>query len=421
VLLSTLAVASAADWPRFRGPNGDGVSSDPSIPVAFKEGDGILWKVALPGKGNSSPVISRGKLFTQSASADGSERLLLCLDAATGKTFWTSKLPGAHTKAHAHNTLASSTPAADGERVYSMWWDGNGMVLTAHDYNGKSLWQFDLGPYRSEHGAGVSPVEYGGRVYVNYDQDRIDSRTKAEIPGAEHRTALYAFDGQSGKVLWRKERKGYRACYAAPLMRTTPTGGQELIVVSTHMITAYDPVSGAVNWNWDWDWTWNTQPFRTVGSAVIWKDMVFAQAGDGTGAVTHFVAVRMGGPGVPPQLVWEKRKGNMPYVPSVVVSGDHIFAIHDARFIAGCYEAATGKEVWTQRLAGEFRSSPVCVNGVIYVSNDNGEVFVYPAAVEFQLLSRNPLGERVIATPAVADGKMYIRGATHLFCIGKSG
>jgi outer membrane protein assembly factor BamB len=205
-------------------------------------------------------------------------------------------------------------------------------------------------------------------------------------------------------------------------MRTTPAGSQELVVVSSNMITAYDPVSGAVNWNWDWDWTWNNgQPFRTVGSPLIWKDMVFAQAGDGTGASSHFVAVRMGSPGVPPLLMWEKRKGSLPYVPSVVVSGDYLFSVHDARAIAGCYEAATGKEVWSQRLAGEFRSSPVCVNGVIYVSNDNGEVFVYPAAVEFQLLSRNPLGERVIATPAVADGKMYIRGATHLFCIGKPG
>src|SRR4051794_393555 len=158
-LLVTLTAVQADDWPRFRGPNGAGISADTGIPVQFKEGDGILWKVALPGKGNSSPVVSRGKLFTQSASDTGTERYLLCLDAANGKTLWSRSLPGTMTKMHPqHATLASSTPAADGERVYAMWWDGKGMYLTAHDYDGNELWRYDLGPYVSEHGAGVSPV-----------------------------------------------------------------------------------------------------------------------------------------------------------------------------------------------------------------------------------------------------------------------
>jgi outer membrane protein assembly factor BamB len=420
--LTALAAANGDDWTRFRGPNGTGTSTDTSIPVQFKDGDGILWKVALPGKGNSSPIVSRGKVFTQSASDNGGQRMLLCLDAASGQTLWNATLPGGQSKMHQHNTLASSTPTVDGERVYAMWWTGTGMVLTAHDYDGHFQWQYDLGPYRSEHGAGASPVEYGGRVYVNYDQDRIDSQTKMEIPGAEHRTALYCFDGKTGQVLWRQERKGHRACYSTPILRPLPAGGQELIAINTNTITAYDPVSGAVNWNWSWDWSRNNnQIWRTIGTPMIWKDLLLAQAGDGTGASTYFVAIRMGSPSTPAQLVWEAKKGNFPYVPSIIVSGDYIYAVHDARGIAGCYEAATGKEVWTERLSGEFRSSPVCVDGKIYACNDKGDVFVYPAAPEFKLLAKNSLGERILATPAVVNGRMYIRGATHLYCIGKAG
>ena len=122
-----------------------------------------------------------------------------------------------------------------------------------------------------------------------------------------------------------------------------------------------------------------------------------------------------------PALVWEKKKGSFPYVPTMLVAGDYLFTVHDKTGIAGCFEAATGKEVWTQRLSGTFKTSPVLVDGKVYLTNDDGVVFVYPAATAFKQLARNPLGERVIATPAVADGRLYIRGASHLFCIGKAG
>jgi len=126
-----VASAGAADWTRFRGPNGTGVAADTSIPVQFKDGDGILWKLPLPGVGNSSPIISRGRLFIQSASADGRERMLSGLDASTGRTLWTRTTAGAKAPTHPANTLASATPAADGERVYTLSWDGNTVALEA--------------------------------------------------------------------------------------------------------------------------------------------------------------------------------------------------------------------------------------------------------------------------------------------------
>ncbi len=414
-LLSTLAAATAADWPRFRGPNGTGTAADASIPVQFKEDDGILWKVALPGSGNSSPVVSHGKLFIQSASADGRERLLLCLDAASGKTLWSRSLPGATAPTHKKNTLASSTPAADGERVYALFWDGAAMTLAAFDFQGHPLWKQGLGPYQSQHGAGVSPVVYDGRVYVNYDQDFLDPKGK-EIPGAEHMTGLFAFDAQTGKLLWRQERKPFRACYSSPLIREAPNGSKELIVATTTAITGYDPKTGAVLWNWEPDWSYR-RPLRAVASPTVYDDMVFMQTGDGDGS-NRIVAVKVPGPGGTPEMVWEKRKGTA-YVPTLLVHDGRLFLATD-RGLASCFDARTGAEIWKEeRLGGNITSSPVLIDGKVYVASEEGDVFVFPAATTFKLLAHNRLGEHIIATPAVADGRLYIRGDKHLFCIGK--
>ncbi len=416
VLVFALA---AADWPQFRGPNAAGVSLETSIPVHFQDGDGILWKVALPGFGNSSPIVSKAKLFIQSASADGRQRMLLCLDAATGKPLWTQTIAGSKAHTHDLNTLASSTPAADGERVFALFWDGATVILAAYDYAGAKLWQRDLGPFQSEHGAAGSPVVFDSRVYVNYDQDRVNSKTGEELPGTEHGTALLAFDAANGKPLWRAERVGYRACYSAPILRQSNDSGQEIIAVSTTAVTAYNPVTGKVNWNWDWPWPDGGEKLRTVATPVIWKDVVFAQGGNGAGS-SDIVALRAGSAGSPPELVWEKRKGSFAYVPCMLVVGDSLFTVHDKTGVAGFYETTTGKEIWTQRLSGAFRSSPVLIDGKVYLASDHGDVYVFPAGRRYQLLARNGLGESVTASPAVADGRLYIRGKEHLFCIGQA-
>lgn len=412
-----VVVLAAADWPQFRGPNAIGVSDDHNIPVRFSENDGILWKIPIPGRGNSSPIVSKGKLFLQSASDDGQRRWLLCFDAKSGKTLWTHESPGGSARAHRLNSMASSTPCADGERVYAVIWDGRSCKLSAFDYDGKPLWSQDLGEHRSQHGAGTSPIVENGRVFVNYDQDRFDFRTRAEIPGAEHSTAIRAFDAKSGRPLWRTEREGYFTCYSIPILRDCGAGRHELVVTSTTAITGYDPATGKVNWNWDWPWADGAEKLRTVATSVMWKDIVYATGGNG-GGNSRVVAVRAGGPGRKAELVWEKNRGSFSYVPCLLVCGDSLFTVHDKTGIAGCYEAATGKPVWTRRLVGEFRSSPVLIDGRIYLISASGDVYVYPAEASFKLLARNSLGEDVQASPAVSDGRLYIRGAKHLFCIG---
>ena len=200
LLTSTL---DAADWPRFRGPEGLGTADDKNIPVAFTAND-YRWKTPIPGKGNSSPIVSNGKVFLQTASEDGSKRMLVCVDAASGKIDWSKETKGGLAKTHAKNSLASSTPAADGTHVYAVFWNGRTISLTAWDFKGKELWAKDLGGFVSQHGPGLSPIIVGDKVIVNVDQDDL-----AEV---------IAFDAKTGDQIWKKSRQAFRACYTTPFV-----------------------------------------------------------------------------------------------------------------------------------------------------------------------------------------------------------
>jgi outer membrane protein assembly factor BamB len=401
LLLAATLPAGAGDWPRFRGPNGAGVSPDRDVPVKWTAADGVLWKAPLPGVGNSSPVVCAGRVFVQAAARDGSERRLVCLDAVGGKVLWSEAVPGRRGHMHPRNTLASGTPAADGERVYVAVWDGKDLALLAYGFDGGLAWRRDLGRFSSQHGAGHSPVVHDGRVFLAADQDGS--------------AALLAFDAKSGKPLWRAERKAFRACYSTPFVRET-RGGPELVVASTAGVTGYDPATGALNWHCDWPF--DRKPLRTVASPVAGAGLVFANAGDGDGS-RDLIAVRPGGKGeAKGQVVWQERK-SFPYVPCLLTQGDHLFSVNDAG-VAACHVARTGERVWSERLGSPVTASPVLVDGKVYAAGEDGQVYVFAAATAFKLLAKNALGEPVMASPAVADGRLYLRGNEHLFCVGKT-
>jgi outer membrane protein assembly factor BamB len=399
-LLAACAVAGAGNWPRFRGPNGSGVAADKDVPVTWTADKGVLWKVDLPGTGNSSPVIWGDRLFLQSATPR--ERLLLCLDANTGKVLWKRSAPGGTARIHKLNSLASGTPATDGRHVYCTFWDGKDQALFAYDFKGDLLWKQDLGRFESQHGAGHSPMLYKGLVILNYDQD-----------GA---AVLLAFDGKTGKEVWRAERKAYRACYSTPMLREKAGGDTELLVISTAGVTGYDPATGKEGWNYKW--TVNRMPLRTVASPIVAAGLIIANAGDG-GGDRHAVAVKLGGTGdvSATHLAWENKK-TLPYVPCMLAQGDYLYSVND-KGTAACHEAKTGKEVWSERLARAFTASPILVDGKVYAVDEDGVVYVFKAATTFTLLAKNAMGEQVLATPAVADNKLYVRGKNHLYCIGK--
>jgi outer membrane protein assembly factor BamB len=397
-LAAFLATASAADWPRFRGPNGTGTAEGTLPAIDPKK---PLWKTPIPGKGVSSPVIVGGKVYIQTAPTDQS-RELLCLDAKTGKVEWSKDIAGAKAKAHAKNSLASGTPAVEGDRVYCAWWDGTGVSATAHDLKGKQLWSTSLGGYKSQHGPGFSPMVHNGLVFLNVDDDE--------------RAELVALDAATGAKKWLAPRKSYRASYATPFLLERPGKGVELILGTTTALTSYDPATGKVNWEYALEWPKEGgMPLRVVGNPVYAGGLLIVYCGDGGGS-RYMVAVDPDKP--VPQKVWELKK-ETPYVPCVIVKGDRLFWIGD-KGIATLADAKTGKSVWQERVfPADVTASPVLVGNSALLVSEKGELAVLALGAKFADPELVSLGERAYASPAVADGRVFVRGEKHLFCFGK--
>jgi outer membrane protein assembly factor BamB len=399
-LTLALTLAAGADWPRFRGPNGLGTAEGPLPEIDPKA---PLWKVKLPGKSSGSPIVVGGKVYAQSASVDGKTRLLICLSAADGKEQWTKELPGDNSakKPNAKNSLASGTPACDGERLYCSWWDGSAVSLAAYDLTGKELWQASLGGYVSQHGPGFSPMVHDGLVFVNVDDDE--------------RAELVAFDARTGQKKWFAPRKHVRACYSTPFLLQRPGKPVELLLGTTTAITAYDPATGKVNWEYAIAWPKGQMPLRVVGHPVYAAGLLVTYCGDGGGS-RYMIAIDP--ERKTPAKVWELKK-ETPYVPCVLVKDERLFWIHD-KGLATCAEARTGKSLWAERVFdGDVTASPVLVGDKIVMISEKGEVAVLKADKEFDEPTKVSLGENVYASPAVADGKLFVRGTTHLFCFGK--
>lgn len=398
-LIILAAAALAADWPRFRGPNGSGIGEN--APLSWTERDNRLWTIDLPGTGNGSPIVCGGRLFLQAAAADGSERMLLCYDAASGKELWTYKQAGQPAKAHRKNSLASSTPAADDKRVAACFWDGNAITLAACDLKGRELWTVNLGQFQSDHGAGLSPVLHGNRVFVNFDHEL----------GSE----LIAFDADSGSRLWSAPRKSFRACYSTPIVRTRPDAAEEIICLSTAGVTAYNPGSGDVLW--DSPFNWSGQALRSVASPILANGIIVALTGDGGGA-RYCVGIE---PGDKPKTLWQNKSNKLsPYVPSPIAIDQHVYWITD-QGVLQCIDPRTGKSLWTEQIFNSAVSaSPVAVGDALLMIDDQGRAITGRVnSTGFEKLASGSAGGPVIATPAIADGRLYVRAGGKLLCIAK--
>lgn len=398
---------AAADWSRFRGPNGDGTAAKDSVPVQWSEKENIAWSRELPGLGNSSPIIAKGNLFLMTATRDGSKRSLVCLDAETGKPKWEKSFVGQPAKIHAKSSLASCTPASDGTLVYAAFWDGRAVTVHAFDFDGNEKWHTPLGKFESQHGAGLSPIVHDGRVFINFDQDGA-----AEI---------VALDAKTGERAWPGvQRKAYRACYSTPLIRELPGGKSELVVFSTAGAAGYDPKTGSLNWNWTIPWKPGEMALRSVASPLLVNNDLVCLTGDGSGS-RYGACIAIGGDGA--TVNWEKKSNNlMPYVPCPVVKDDFIYWVTD-QGVVECLDLKKGKIQWSERAFNKSVSaSPVLVGDRLVVVDEGGKSVVVKAdPKEFEKLGEGSVGEPVFASPAVANGKLYIRGATHLFCIQGKG
>ena len=388
LVLTGGSASQAENWTGFRGDNGTGDSDQKGIPVSWSPGD-YEWNIELPGEGHSSPVIYGDRLFVTSAVEQGAVRYLFCLNANTGEQIWSISVGHNRSHKHALGSWASSTPATDGQRVYVAFADQERYTLAAWDYEGQLIWRRNLGPFISQHGQGVSPIVFDGMVILPNDQDGPSS--------------LMAFDAKTGKTVWSVLRSAREASYSTPQIYKGKDGKPQLICLSGATgVSSLDPYTGKVNW------TTGELPARTVASPVIADGLIIATCGGGgIGKLLVAVNAEADEAAGEPRIVYQRDK-SLPYVPTAAAHNDHLFLWND-NGVVNCVELKTGKSVWTKRIAGVYYGSTVLIDGKIYIMSKQGKCMVIAASPEFEILGENDLGDGSHSTPAVANGRLYLR------------
>jgi outer membrane protein assembly factor BamB len=396
-----------SDWPQFRGPGGSATSGDKDLPASWSATENILWKTELPGAGTSSAIILGDRIYVTAYSGYNDPRnrsgqqedLKLHMVAlnTNGDIRWTRdvapKLPEQE-KIREEHGYASSTPAADSERIYAFF-GKTGVV--AFDHSGKQLWQTGVGDTLHGWGSATSPVLYKELVIVN--------------AGVESES-LIALDRKTGNEVWRA--RGIVESWNTPILVTTAGGKTELVVAIMGKILGFDPDTGKELWSCKTDINWYMAP-----SMVAHDDVVYTVGGRTGGAL----AVRVGGRGevTSSHRVWTSRKGSN--VTSPVYHDGHIYWMHENLGIAYCAEAASGKIVYEARVPGcsQIYASPVLADGKIYYLARDGKTHVLPAEPRFEVLAVNSVGERGMfnASLAIDSGRIYLRSNQYLYCIAK--
>ncbi len=397
VRMLEVAGEGAKYWPRWRGPSGQGLVS-PGPYTDTWTAKSSVWKVTVPGRGNSSPIVWGDRLFLTTAYGNGDKLSMLAYSRADGKKLWETSIPqGGGDYAHDKNGYASATPATDGQLIYASFGSHG---LYAFDFNGKIAWQHKFGRINNYHGPAGSPVLYKDRVFIYQDAE----------PGREQSAFVGAFDKATGKTIWQVARRESVGWGTAVVINTGER--DELIVSSQYRVAAYDPDTGKELW------TVRGNTYEVIPTPVVGHGLIFASSG----RAGPTIAIRPGGSGdvTSTHVAWSSPRGS-PFVPSGIVVGDLLYLINDMNSVLTVYEAPTGKLVYQDRLGMAMRegfsASPVTVGDKVFFTNDEGQTFVVQAGRQFKLLHVNELGEQTLASPALVDGTWYWRTATTLRAI----
>ena len=405
-LASTMLV-SAENWPQFRGPTAQGLSTERNLPLTWSATENVAWKTELPGEAWSSPVIWGDRVFVTTATDAGESCRVLSLDRKSGKILWDKEVfKQVQRRKQARNTFATPTPATDGERVYAAFNDGSFVAL---NFAGDVVWTNRDYTFFGEHGLGSSPILHDGLLIMARDGSSDGEDKKLGWQQAWDQARVIALEAKTGTERWKTGRGLSRISHGVPCI--WEHGGQAQVVTEAgDVVQGFDVKTG--------ERLWSSEVIGEgkVPSAVLGDGLVFTSGG--WGGKETIKAFKLGGSGdlKEANLVWEQKKG-MPKVPSMIYVKPHLFAISDGG-VATCMKADTGEIVWQERVGGNFAASPVAAAGRIYFVGDNGETTVIEAGPEFKVLAKNPLGERVQASPAISQGHIFIRTEKNLFCIG---
>jgi outer membrane protein assembly factor BamB len=415
VSIAIVCVASAQEWTRFRGPNGDGISHAKTIPTQWTADD-YNWVVDLPAGGSSSPVIWGERIFLTGSDKRSGARTVFCVSTQNGEILWRREFPGKRFRMHRDNDFAAATPTVDKDGVVVVWASPEQLQMVALDLDGRDMWLRKLGPFPGMHGSAASPIIVDDKVVLANDQ-MSPVRMARYLPRDASRTIeksfLIAVDRQTGLDRWRVDRKTDLSGYATPTLRQVAGGRPELIFSGTaHGITAVDVETGRVNWEID-----KIFDDRTVSSPQLYKDLVFASHGAGLSG-ERFVAVRPETKDgkIVPSIVWEVKTA-VPLVPTSLVKDDLIFLWSDHGTVT-CLDAGSGEPHWRERVGGRYYCSPIWIDKRLYCVSRDGKVRVIAADKTFQSLATIDLGDDGNAVPAISGGVMYIRTQNRLFSLG---
>lgn len=384
----------AGDWPTWRGPSSDGSVTDAAVPTEWSATKNVAWKVPVPGIGNSSPVVAGGRVFLTSCIEK--DRCVLGFDAVTGQQLWKTPIETADIeKMHKNNTPASSTPVTDGKHIWATFLTGTAITVACLDAAGQRVWTKSFPGFASPHGFCGSPILHGNALIVNGDSDGD--------------AFLAALNKKTGEPIWQTSRPNKTRSFSVPVILTL-NGKPQIVLAGSKSIAGYDPTTGEQIWVAD------SPTDKFVATAVYADGLVIAT---GTSPVSTLAAIRPDGRGnvTKTHVAWSVSRGAA-YVPSPVAVGKNVFVQADngqATFL----EARTGKAIWNESLGRHHDASPLLVNGLIHSLADDGTTYVVNPKSEFELVAKNAIGEPCHATPAIADGRIYLRTTTNLWCIAR--
>ncbi len=415
LLFLATAASAATDWSRFRGPNGSGVAQTTGLPERVSP-ETTVWKVEL-GKGWSSPVLWQDKVVVTAETAPG-KRAVIMLNAKDGTEAWRYEENFTEHKKHNFNSFASSSPFIDAERIYINWCTGNTIQALALDHTGKLLWRNDhVADYIHEHGTGISPVVVDGVMIVRSEFDwQRDGKVYTEDPVQQAwKACIVGLDAKTGKQVWKTELPNCLNTFSTPVVHKRADGKNEVICTNNASgVMGIDPATGKKNWQHNPGYNQ-----RSLGSGVLDGDRYFCTFGTG-GGVKEFAALDVSG-AEPKPVPFEFSKG-LPYVPSPLVMDGLLYLLGDGGILK-VVDFKSGKQLYEERVNGsagssKFFSSPVAGDGKFFAGSQQGDLIVIKAGDKFEQLSATKLDAPINASPAIGEGRLYVRTEKSLWCLG---
>jgi outer membrane protein assembly factor BamB len=425
-LLLIATPAPAADWPQWRGPSGQGYADDEKVPLEWSADKNLLWKVALPGAGHSTPIIWGNRVFLTCANANGTERIVLCVSAEEHKIIWKKSIRSDPDKTYAATSNhATASCVTDGKYVYAFFGTPG---LFCFDVDGKPKWHHKFGVLTSQTGWGVgaSPMLFDDLVIQNCDNDYPDFVPPGTNPKDCAPASLVALNKTTGDVVWstpRNQGKGW----STPVLIAAPGGRVDLVLNGPLGVWGYDPKTGKEMWHCDRYPGTEENKFGEP-MPLFRADRMYAAAGRANGFLQ---AIKLGGEGdvTKSGLLWEVTRKGIRDVGSGILAGNYLIYTDGRTGQISCYDAKSGKQLFAEVPRGlrggkggaAFYASPILLRGKVLCMHAEGITFVLEPGPTLKIVHKNVLsdGTDFSASPAVADGKLYLRSQIHLYCVGE--